>query len=143
MRIDQLLLVCVGGSGAGLAAQKAGHGLGAGGAAALADAGLAAAPAAAGGVQGAGEGPHVPRPAGQAVAAAFFGGGQGGAQAAGGLGQADGQPVQPVGVQPRHGEQGVLPGGHGGGQGIEQLGAQAVVGVLEGGQLGVDPADGV
>src|SRR5699024_6617607 len=112
-------------------------------AAALADAGLAAAPAAAGGVQGFGQGTDIPLPAGQAVAAALFGGGQGGAQAAGGFGQADGQPVQPVGVQPRHGENGVLSGDDGGGQRVEQLGAQAVLGVFEGGQLGMDPADGV
>ena len=51
--------------------------------------------------------------------------------------------MQPVGVQPRHGENGVLPGDDGGGQRVKQLGAQAVLGVFEGGQLGVDPADGV
>ncbi len=90
---------------------------------ALTDAGLAAAASVQGGVQCFGQGAHITAPPGKAVAGALFGGGQGGAQAGGGLGQTDSQPVQPVRVQPRQGTDGV-----GGGQlrkGVKQLAAQS------------------
>ena len=103
----------------------------AGGAAALTDAGLAAAPAVQGGIQGLGQGADVALRPGKAVAGALFVGGQGGAQAGGGLGQPDRQPVQAVRVQPRYDAHGILAGGHLRRQRIEQLAAQAEMGKFE------------
>ena len=54
-----------------------------GGAAALADAGLTAAAAVQGGVQGLGQGTHIPAGLGQAVTGALVVGGQGSAQTGG------------------------------------------------------------
>ena len=107
--------------------QKRFHLLRGGGAAALTDAGLAAAASVQGGVQCLGQGAHIAVPPGKAVAGALFGGGQGGAQAGGGFGQADSQPVQPVRVQPRQGADGVCIGRGQLRKGVKQLAAQSEV----------------
>ncbi len=122
-------------------ADKGGHLFRAGGAAALTDAGLAAAPAVQRHIQRPWQGAHLAAGQGQAVAGAVIGGGQGGAQTIGGLGQPDGHPVQAVRGQPRLGVVGGLPGDGGCGQRIKKQAAQPMVGLLQRGMPLGQPVD--
>ena len=97
------------------------------GAASLTDAGFAAAAAIEGGVQGFGQGADITARLGKAVAGALFVGCQGRAQAGGGCGLADSQPVQAIRVQPRHDADSIRTGRYLRGQRVKELAAQPEV----------------
>ena len=64
---------------------------------------------------------------------------RGRAQAGGGFGQADSQPVQAVRVQPRHDADGIRTGRYLRGQRLKELAAQPEVGEFQGGVLVIHP----